>query len=104
MLLPDAPPLTKQQLLAVGVAASVLYIFALSIYRLYFCPVAKFPGPRLAALTFWYEFYYDVVKRGRYTWKIRELHKTYGGFNVYLVNYTSCPPLPGLPAYNGFET
>ena len=48
------------------------------IHRLYLSPVAKFPGPRLAAATFWYEFYYDVIKRGRYTWKIAELHKQYG--------------------------
>ncbi|KAI9666683.1 MAG: hypothetical protein M1821_004619 [Bathelium mastoideum] len=41
-------------------------------------PIAKFPGPKLAALSFWYEFYYDVVKGGRYTWKIRELHERFG--------------------------
>jgi hypothetical protein len=77
MLIPQALP-TNQQLLTLGVAASVLYILALLTYRLYFSPIAKFPGPKLAALTFWYEFYYDVIKRGRYTWKIGELHQKYG--------------------------
>ncbi|KAA6414183.1 MAG: P450 monooxygenase [Lasallia pustulata] len=61
--------------------ASVLLLFYTvygAVYRLYLSPVSKFPGPRLAALTFWYEFYYDVVKRGQYTWKIRDLHRQYG--------------------------
>jgi hypothetical protein len=56
----------------------VVYILGGAVYRLYFSPLAKFPGPKLAALTLWYEFYYDVVKKGRYTWKIGELHKKYG--------------------------
>jgi hypothetical protein len=65
---------------ALGIALGiwVAYIVALAIYRLYFSPLSKFPGPRLAALTLWYEFYYDVIKEGRYTWKIRELHDKYG--------------------------
>lgn len=49
-----------------------------ALYRLFFSPIASFPGPRLAALTLWYEFYYDVVKGGQYSWKIEELHKKYG--------------------------
>ncbi|KAJ9613905.1 hypothetical protein H2200_002041 [Cladophialophora chaetospira] len=48
------------------------------IYRLYLSPVAHFPGPRLAAVTYWYEFYYDVVLGGQYTFHIIELHKKYG--------------------------
>ena len=61
-------------LLAFGVA----YVVGLSLYRLYLSPLAKFPGPKLAALTLWYEFYYDVVKEGRYSWEIAEMHKKYG--------------------------
>lgn len=58
--------------------AIVLYIAGTLTYRLYFHPLAKFPGPKLAAATRWYEAYYDVVCRGRYTFKIAELHKKYG--------------------------
>ncbi len=54
------------------------YLITIVVYRLYFSPLAKFPGPNLAALTLWYEFYYDVVKRGKYTWRIAEMHKQYG--------------------------
>ncbi|KAI9795009.1 MAG: hypothetical protein M1816_000029 [Peltula sp. TS41687] len=59
-------------------ALSVFYLLGLAIYRLYFSPVARFPGPKLAALTLWYEFYYDVVKRGKYSWEIEKMHQKYG--------------------------
>ena len=59
------------------------YFITTAVYRLYFSPLAKFPGPKLAALTLWYEYYYDVVKRGKYTWKIAELHKQYGRHQIY---------------------
>ncbi|KAL8708064.1 MAG: hypothetical protein Q9220_006996 [cf. Caloplaca sp. 1 TL-2023] len=32
----------------------------------------------MAALTFWYEFYYDVIKGGRYIWEIEQMHREYG--------------------------
>ena len=66
------------QLLPISALLLIFYTAYGAIYRLYFSPVAKFPGPMLAALTFWYEFYYDVIQRGRYTFKIKELHKRYG--------------------------
>lgn len=57
----------------------ILYYGVLSIYRLFFHKLAGFPGPRLAALTYWFEFYYDVYPRKhQYAWKIRELHEHYG--------------------------
>ncbi|KAK5096990.1 hypothetical protein LTR70_002207 [Exophiala xenobiotica] len=71
----DSTLLSKAQ---IGFVPVLVYIVTLAVYRLYLSPLAKFPGPRLAALTLWYEFYYDVVQRGRYTWKIREMHRTYG--------------------------
>ncbi|KAK1976428.1 oxoglutarate/iron-dependent oxygenase [Colletotrichum cereale] len=59
-------------------AAFSLYLFVLAVYRLYFHPLAKFPGPKIAALTVWYEFYFDGIKRGRYTFQIQRMHEKYG--------------------------
>jgi hypothetical protein len=61
-----------------GLGIIVLYLVLGAIYRLYFSPIAKFPGPKLAAVTLWYEFYYDIILRGQYTFKVRDLHVKYG--------------------------
>ena len=49
-------------------------------HRLWSSPLAKFPGPRLAALTTWYQFYFDVVKDGRLPWHLAHLHEIYGEY------------------------
>ncbi|WYZ45823.1 hypothetical protein EsH8_IX_000048 [Colletotrichum jinshuiense] len=54
------------------------YVTCLTIYRLYLSPLARFPGPKLAALSNWYEFYYDVVHPGQFTSHVQALHKKYG--------------------------
>jgi hypothetical protein len=56
----------------------VVYFGTLTFYRLFLHPLAKFPGPKLAAITRYYEAYYDVIQNGQYTFKIVELHKKYG--------------------------
>jgi hypothetical protein len=49
------------------------------IWRLYLSPISRFPGPKLAAVTYWYEFYYDVFPNyGQYTFHTGNLHKKYG--------------------------
>lgn len=58
--------------------ASLVYMSFLVYHRLYLSPIAKFPGPKLAAASFWYEFYYDIILGGKYIWKIKELHRQYG--------------------------
>lgn len=50
----------------------------LIVNRLYLSPISHIPGPKLAALTWAYEFYYDVLLGGQYTFKILDLHKQYG--------------------------
>ena len=57
---------------------SLLWIAYGVLWRLYWSPLCKFPGPKLAALTLWYEFYFDVIKGGMYIWEIERLHKIYG--------------------------
>jgi hypothetical protein len=59
-------------------AALILYGIILVIYRLVFSPLARFPGPKIAAATGWYELYHDVVKPGQYFYKINEFHDKYG--------------------------
>ena len=66
------------------IAAAALYGAGLAIYRLYLSPLAKFPGPKLAALTRKYESYYEVYQNYEYLWKIKELHKQYGELFISL--------------------
>ena len=68
-----------QKLLALT-GLPVLYILGLTIYRLYFHPLAKFPGPKLAAATRWYEFYYDIIKKpgAQFFVRVGEMHDEYG--------------------------
>lgn len=61
-----------------GVGAFLVYGLGLAVYRLCLSPIVGFPGPKLAALSLWYEFYYDVICGGRYWVKINELHDRYG--------------------------
>ena len=58
----------------------ISYSSSLVIYRLFFHPLAAFPGPKLAAVTGYYEAYYDVIEGGQYTFKIADLHQKLGIF------------------------
>jgi hypothetical protein len=66
-------------------AAGVLvWLGALAAYRLYLSPLAKFPGPKLAALTGWYETYCDCMKDGSFWIQIEQFHKQYGRHPISL--------------------
>jgi hypothetical protein len=56
----------------------IFYGVGLVLYRLYFSPLSKFPGPKIAAATLWYECYHDLVRRGKYTFEIGKMHEKYG--------------------------
>jgi cytochrome P450 len=58
--------------------AWLIYVLFLTYHRLFLSPISKFPGPKLAAASFWYEFYYDIVLGGKYFRKIKSLHEEYG--------------------------
>lgn len=64
-----------------AVICVIVYTLALGIYRLYLSPLAKIPGPRLAALTGWVEAYYELIhgEGGQFMFKYREWHSKYGG-------------------------
>lgn len=69
------------------VLSYLCFYFVRALYYVYFHPLSRFPGPKLAAATLWYEFYYDCYLRGQYTWKIKKLHDQYGKF----------PPVKPIP-------
>lgn len=72
------------------IEATLVALFLLTaagaIRRLYFHPLSHIPGPKLAALTWWYEFYFDIIQPSRYVFKIQELHEEYG-----------CSTIPSFP-------
>lgn len=71
--------LSPREILLILGQLYILYWVCVFVYRITLHPLAKFPGPKLAGASFWYEFYYDVwPTRYRYMWKIEELHRKYG--------------------------
>lgn len=56
----------------------VSFLIARIIHRLFLHPLRKIPGPRLAAATHLVEFYYDVIKGGKFIWEVEKMHEKYG--------------------------
>ncbi|KAJ5771747.1 hypothetical protein N7520_002276 [Penicillium odoratum] len=54
----------------------VTYVTLGVIYRIYLHPISHFPGPKLAAATHLYEFWFN--RRGDFLWEIKRLHGQYG--------------------------
>lgn len=59
------------------VALLFLYRFAVIIYRLVLSPLAKFPGPKIAAATSWYEAFFDLRSKN-FPDVLSDLHDKYG--------------------------
>ena len=51
--------------------------------RLMLTPLARFPGPKLAALTECYKLWGVVVQGPRLPWKLAKLHARFGTPQVY---------------------
>ncbi|KAJ0417671.1 cytochrome P450 [Aspergillus carlsbadensis] len=49
-----------------------------SVYRLWFHPLRRIPGPKLAAMTHLYELYFDAIRGGKYLREIDKMHEQYG--------------------------
>ncbi|KAL2211572.1 benzoate 4-monooxygenase cytochrome P450 [Sarocladium strictum] len=66
---------------------TILYLIGATVgYRVLRClynispfhPLYRFPGPKIAAVSYLYEAYHDWILKGRYGKVIADMHKTYG--------------------------
>lgn len=62
----------------IAITALGAYISIKTIYRLYFHSLSHIPGPKLAACSHLYEFYYNVVLGGKYLFEMEKMHQQYG--------------------------
>lgn len=61
-----------------GVSVLLIYIVVKYIYRLTFHPLAKFPGPKLAAATNFYGASFDLLSSESYVKSFPAFHEKYG--------------------------
>jgi hypothetical protein len=71
----------------VAVALLALWILSLCVYRQFFSPLAKFPGPKLTAVTGWIETYHDAFRGGQFIFKLGEWHAKYGQWQKDTASY-----------------
>jgi hypothetical protein len=67
----------------ISVAVYACYGLGLALYRVLLHPLRSFPGPRLAAATYWYECWHDLFKGpfpGLGAANIQRLHARYGTY------------------------
>lgn len=70
--------LSYGMLLSIAALLYLIHFIYLTFWRLFWSPLARFPGPKLAAATGWYEFYYDFFHQGKYIFEIERMHGKYG--------------------------
>ncbi|KAK0115636.1 hypothetical protein ONS95_000093 [Cadophora gregata] len=58
--------------------ALVVYLCAVILGRLFFHPLSKIPGPKLASITRSYIFYYNATGGSRFYLQVEKLHEKYG--------------------------
>ena len=66
------------ELLGGTVVALTAVVLGILWHRVYVHPLAHFPGPKLAAATWWYMTYYEVFKDGAMVEHLEYLHARYG--------------------------
>lgn len=84
--------------------AMIAVVMLLVFSRLLFHPLARVPGPPLAALSTWYGFYYDVIRGGIYVKHVEEIHARHstaeqgrfaeGRLTATRIAYRSCRSKP----------
>lgn len=66
----------SSKLATVAVALAIIYSIGLAVYRIYFHPLSKYPGPFWAKVTPFYDFYQAYSEHRAHN--ILALHNKYG--------------------------
>lgn len=66
------------QILALSALSFTCYAICVAVYRIFLHPLARVPGPKLAAATQCYEMYFDLIQKARMPWQLQKLHEIYG--------------------------
>ncbi len=73
--------LSYLQIVFLLIIARFLYLL---VYRVYLHPLKSFPGPRLAAVTNYYQGYFEVGKNGAFVQHLETLHEVYGTYSLHV--------------------
>ncbi|KAF7532639.1 hypothetical protein G7054_g7772 [Neopestalotiopsis clavispora] len=74
--MPEIPSMTIVQFIGVGLAAGILYILGRCVYLLFFHPLSKFPGPKIAAVSEAWGVW--ALVSGRQPFHLLDAHRKYG--------------------------
>ena len=99
-ILSSIPNITLASLLFFTSAAITAYIFGLVIYRIYFHPLAKYPGPLLAKITDLYSTYH-AYKQDRHLefWRCHEKYGNIVRFGPNSLSFNSNTALKEIYGY-----
>lgn len=65
------------------IGLTVTYFLSSWFYNLFLHPLRGIPGPKLAAMTSLYEFWFDAILDGRYLFEVEKMHEKYGASPIY---------------------
>ncbi|MCJ1251964.1 hypothetical protein MMC30_009202 [Trapelia coarctata] len=88
-------------LAVISAASFFLYVIGVLIYRLYFHPLAKYPGPLLARITDWHPFYHSAL--GDRHLEFYRTHQKYGKFVRFGPNRMSINSNTALKDIYGYK-
>ena len=71
---------SAQVMVAYAIPILVFWKFGVFIYRRYFSPLAKVPGPFLASFSDIYYFYHQFIKEGTLYLQYERLREQYGKY------------------------
>ena len=71
-------PLDYGSLAFAGFGGLILVYLAIACFNVYFHPLSKFPGPRLAACSGWWLVYHELIRGGSLAHILSALHDRYG--------------------------